>query len=127
MFANITLLSPPNLVYITMFNQPIGLHIHLYQFDSMGRKRKEIDLNTYTGQVALRLRTVRELKGITVEEVAEKSGIPAPTIFGWESAKNSPPMEALPKLAKAMDVKIHNLVPEPIETDDSDQDDESDK
>lgn len=78
----------------------------------MSRKRKEVDTSTYEGRFAVRLRTLREKKKLTVEELAEGSGIPAATIYTWESARFTPGLGHLPKLAKALQLKVRTLLPE---------------
>lgn len=78
----------------------------------MGRKRKEIDLNTYEGRFAFRLRVLREGRDMTIEELAEKTGIPVGTLYDWESARYSPTVEKLPILALALETSVRMLLPE---------------
>ena len=77
----------------------------------MSRQRKEIDTSTYTGKFALRLRELREKKGLSVDELAEKSGIPRTTLYNWESAIKQPVIGQLPLLAKALGMKAASLLP----------------
>lgn len=76
------------------------------------RTRKEIDTSTYTGRFAERLRMLREKKKLSVEELAEKSGIPLKTLYNWESSRRSPSIEAFPSLATALGVSVRILMPE---------------
>lgn len=78
----------------------------------MARRRKEVDDSTYAGRFAVRLRALREGKGLTVEELAEKTGIPIRTLYTWENCTRSPINEDLPKLAKVLGMKTRNLLPE---------------
>ena len=79
--------------------------------ENMSRQRKEIDTSTYTGKFALRLRELREKKGLSVADFSERAGIPVRTIFKWESATNEPTIGQLPKIADALGVKIVALLP----------------
>ena len=78
----------------------------------MARPRKEIDASTYLGKFAERLRMLREKKGLSVDQLAKKSGLSDRTLFSWESASYSPNIEQLPALADALGVKIGKLFPE---------------
>lgn len=78
----------------------------------MGRSRKEVDTNTYTGRFAARLRTLREDAGLSVDQLAEKSGIPRTSLYNWESATRQPLLDQIPVIAKALGVKIADLLPE---------------
>ena len=76
------------------------------------RPRKELDTSTYPGRFAMRLKMLREKAGLSVEELAEKSGIPRRTLFNWESGERSASIEQFPQLAEALKVKIRLLMPE---------------
>ena len=78
----------------------------------MSRNRKEVDTSTYGGRFAVRLKTLREKAGMSVEELAEASGIPKSTLFSWESTTNDPKISQLPKLAEALQIKVRTLLPE---------------
>ena len=75
------------------------------------RPRKEVDTSTYTGRFAERLKKLREKAGMTVEELAEKSGIPKLTLYRWEQAFRTPSFEELPNLAESLGVTIRTLMP----------------
>ena len=77
----------------------------------MSRPRKEVDTSTYTGRFAVRLKSLREKAGMTVEELAEASGITAATLYDWEKARCTPGIERLPLLAKALEIKTRTLLP----------------
>jgi len=76
------------------------------------RIRKPFDTDTYTGRFAVRLKKLREKAGLTVEELAQQSGIPKNTLFNWEGAKRSPSIEQFPQLAEALEIKVRTLLPE---------------
>lgn len=80
----------------------------------MGRKRKPIDLNTYAGLFAYRLRTLREGAGITQDELSEITGLSRTSIFDWEAARFTPTVEVLPILAIALNVSPQALIPSEI-------------
>ena len=76
------------------------------------RPRKEVTPDTYSARFALRLKELREKAGLTVDQLAEKSGIPLATIYNWEQARRTPLIEQLPQLANALRVKPGKLLPE---------------
>ena len=76
------------------------------------RPRKEVTPDTYSARFALRLKELREKAGLTVDQLAEKSGIPRRTLFSWESATRQPLIGHLPQLAAALRIKISKLLPE---------------
>lgn len=75
------------------------------------RKRKQVDESTYVGRFATRLRKLREEKKMSVEGLAEKSGIPRTTLYNWESAIRAPSIEMFPELCDALEVSIRKLMP----------------
>lgn len=78
-------------------------------------EKKEVDTSTYAGRFAVRLRELRERAGLSVEKLAAESGIPAPTLFDYESSRRNPSIDRLPAIAIALKVTIHELVPdEPV-------------
>ena len=72
----------------------------------MANKRKEVDGKMYSGRFAIRLRTLREKAGLTVEDIAGLTSIPKRTLYRWEAGLREPPYDALPILAKAYGVKV---------------------
>lgn len=78
----------------------------------MGPARKAPDISTYSGRFAVRLRTLREKAGLTVEEVAEQIEVPAKTIYHWEIGKPTFRLDHIPALATAFGVKPRTLMPE---------------
>ena len=78
---------------------------------AVARPRKSVDTSTYTGRFAVRLRSLREKAGLSVDELAEKSGIPKNTLFNWEGAKRSPSIEQLPQLAESLGTTVRTLMP----------------
>ena len=84
----------------------------IYYDDMSPRPRNEVDISTYDGRFAVRLRTLRERSGMSVAELAEQTGIPKKTIFNWESGLRTPPVESFPKLAEMFGVKVRTLLPD---------------
>ena len=77
------------------------------------RQRKEIDTSTYSGRFAERLRALREKKKMTVEELAEATGIPNPTLYRWENGMRCPINEQVFLVADALDIKPSRLLEDP--------------
>ena len=75
------------------------------------RPRKEVDTSTYSGRFAVRLRELRDKQGLSVSQLAEKSGVPKTTIETWEVTKSIPTIEHFPALAKALKTTPRNLLP----------------
>ncbi len=75
------------------------------------RPRKEIDTSTYTGRFAERLKMLREKAGLSVEELAERSGIPSPTLYRWEQGAKAPSIERFPELAAALKITVSGMMP----------------
>ncbi len=77
------------------------------------RPRKEIDTTTYEGRFGVRLRTLREKAGLSVEELAESVGVIDNTIYHWEKAHSFPKCGQLPLIAEALKLKgVRMLFPE---------------
>lgn len=82
----------------------------------MGRKRKQVDLKTYSGRVAARLRTLREEKGWTVDETVQRLkraglAVEAPTFYQWESGHNAISLEHVPALASIFGKTVRSFLP----------------
>ncbi len=77
------------------------------------RPRKEIDTSTYEGRFAARLRALREKKKMTVEELAERTGIPSTTLYRWESGDRCPINEQILLVAEALQIKASKLIEDP--------------
>ena len=73
--------------------------------------RKEIDVTTYRGRFAENLRALRLKAGLSIPVLSEKSGIPVPTLEGWEGARKSPSIDRFPDLAKALEISVRKLLP----------------
>ncbi|SMD42464.1 Predicted transcriptional regulator with C-terminal CBS domains [Aquiflexum balticum DSM 16537] len=58
----------------------------------------------------LRLKTLRKEKGLSQEELAERSGLNRPYISGIEQGKRNVSLEVMEKLAVAIEVGIGELV-----------------
>ena len=77
----------------------------------MSRKRKEIDLTTFSGKFAARLKQLREKKKLSVDELAKDSGVPFQTLHRWESGDRCPINEQLLDVADSLGVKPGTLIP----------------
>ena len=84
----------------------------------MSPAQKKTDESTYSGRFAARLRMLREKAGMTVDEVVEAMnaagyGTARRSIYNWEQAKTSPPLNAFPPLARVLGLKgVRSLLPE---------------
>lgn len=76
------------------------------------RNRKEIDVSTYTGRFAARLKMLREKKKMNIDQLAEAAGVPSRTLYHWEAGNRSPSIENFPELAEALGVTVRTLMPE---------------
>ncbi len=54
---------------------------------------------------------LREKAGLSVDELAEVTGIPKATLGRWERCDGSPVDETLPTLAEALGVEVRTLLP----------------
>jgi len=59
---------------------------------------------------AMRLKTLREARGLTQEELAAKVGVSRAYLARLEMGRHDPPLSRLRKLARALRVKIAQLV-----------------
>ena len=76
----------------------------------MSPPKKEVDLSTYRGRCAKRLKMLRERCGYSVEEAAEmliEAGVikNSRSLYHWENAKGLPKIEQLPEIAKVYRLK----------------------
>ena len=74
--------------------------------------RKEPSTETYSGKFAVRLRTLRERAGLTIEDLVVATGIPERTLYRWEAGIRQPPVDTYPILAQALGVKTRTLLPD---------------
>ena len=56
------------------------------------------------------LKSIRQEKKMSVEELAQRCGITATMIWSYESGRRSPPLDVLCKLADVLDVSLDMLV-----------------
>lgn len=57
----------------------------------------------------MRIRKIREDKGLTQSELAKRIGVKPPTISRYESGSNKPSSETLNKIAVALGVDVNML------------------
>lgn len=67
-------------------------------------------MNLNYKSLGLKIRKVRNEKGLTQEELAEKSGLSAPYIGIIERADKVPSIETLVKIASTLDISIDYLL-----------------
>jgi len=75
------------------------------------RPRKAVDTSTYSGRFAVRLRQLRDERGLSIPELAAITGVPYRTQQNWENGTNFPQAESFPILAKAFGISIAELLP----------------
>jgi len=61
-------------------------------------------------EIADRLRVFRKEKNLTQIEVADKIGVKKGTYANWETGKRKPKFETVAKLAKALGVRVTDLL-----------------
>jgi len=59
---------------------------------------------------AVRLKALRERKGLTQEALAKKAGVSRAYLARMEMGRHDPPLSRLRKLAKALGVKVAKLI-----------------
>jgi DNA-binding XRE family transcriptional regulator len=64
------------------------------------------------GPIALKLRVLREERGLTQKEAAELAKVYYRTLIALESGKRAPYMPTVTKLARAYGVSVEELVEE---------------
>ena len=62
--------------------------------------------------IALKLRVLREERGLTQKEAAELAGVSRLTLYRLESGKQAPYMPTVTKIARAYGVPLEELVGE---------------
>lgn len=82
----------------------------------MSPAAKEPDQSTYSGRFAARLRMLREKAGLSVEKMVGSMAehgypLPASTYYNWENGRRQVNWDAVPALAKTLDMKPAKLVP----------------
>lgn len=76
---------------------------------TMANKSKKITQKDY--KFARFLQKVRQSKNVTQEELAEKIGTSQTWIAYIETGRNKPNLKMLEKIAKALGVKVKDLIP----------------
>jgi transcriptional regulator with XRE-family HTH domain len=57
------------------------------------------------------MRALWEKTGLTMEELADKTGVSIATLYSWENASRSPVNDDLLNVAKVLNVNVRNLLP----------------
>jgi transcriptional regulator with XRE-family HTH domain len=60
----------------------------------------------------MRLKAIRDKRGVTLRELQTRSGVHFVTIHEIEAGKRNPRLSTLRKLAKALGVKVSDLIGE---------------
>ena len=60
----------------------------------------------------LRLREIRERKGVSLRELKKASGVAVSSLARFEAGEGDPQLSTLRKLAKALDVTVAELIGE---------------
>jgi transcriptional regulator with XRE-family HTH domain len=55
------------------------------------------------------IQKLRRKVGLSQSELAKKAGVPTSTLQAWEQSRRSPRLDALLKLARALDVSLDEL------------------
>lgn len=76
-------------------------------------QRRSLDKRKYSHRVAARIRQFREQEGLSVEDLAERVGKSAATIYAWEAGATSPRMDDVPTLLRALKVNVSEFFPPP--------------
>lgn len=61
-------------------------------------------------RMTMRLKKLREARGLTQEQLAEKAGVSRAYLARLEIGRHDPPLSTLEKLAKALKVKVGKLL-----------------
>ena len=69
------------------------------------RPRKEIDLTTYEGRFAARLKELREKAKLSPEQAAEEIGVSFVTLYDWEAGRKIPALQKFPKISAVYKLK----------------------
>jgi ribosome-binding protein aMBF1 (putative translation factor) len=77
----------------------------------VGRARVEPDISTFSGRVAARIRALRDKHGVSVEELATRTGIEVATLYRYENGHRKPDPDLYPSLAKAFGLSIAAFLP----------------
>lgn len=78
----------------------------------VGREPKKVSDKTYSGRLAIRIRELREAKGLDVRTVAKALKVYPLTIYRWEDGTREMSNDYLPALAKVLGVSVRELMPE---------------
>lgn len=81
--------------------------------------KKEIDISTYSGRIAQRMRDLRAKKGWTVADLLERvnrdlpedARIAQPTLHGWDQGKRKIDPDYYPAIASAFGLSIKGFLP----------------
>ena len=75
--------------------------------DSLGKGQAGEDAAVNVGE---RVKTVREQRGLSIQDIAQRTGLDAPTLLEIEAGTMAPPLGTVIKLAKALKMKMGYLI-----------------
>ncbi len=78
---------------------------------TVGRERVPVDVSSYPGKLAVRVRQLREKSGLTVAELADEMGVAVSTVYAWESNARRIPARYYPKLAEFFELTAGRFFP----------------
>lgn len=79
--------------------------------------KSNIDTSTYSGRIAARIRELREARGWTVKELANRinaaggSNLANSTVHGWDNGSRSIDCDFLPTVAKVFGLSVRSFLP----------------
>jgi len=81
------------------------------------RARKQPDISTCSGRLAVRIRMLRERAGLSVEECVAlmqryDHWLQPSTLYAWENGQARPNIDAMPAFAKTVKVKLRTVFPD---------------
>jgi transcriptional regulator with XRE-family HTH domain len=66
--------------------------------------------------LAMNLKQLRRLRGVTQQQLAHRAGVPRPTLATLETGDGNPTLRVLMQIAAALDVSLEELVGPPRDT-----------
>ena len=72
--------------------------------------KKMGDLGNVKTEILENIAKYRQLRGVTQKEISEATGKNRSTVSGWEIKNSAPDIELLPKICKALNISISDLL-----------------
>jgi transcriptional regulator with XRE-family HTH domain len=79
-------------------------------------KTRQIDTTEFSGRVAARIDSLRQEQLLSTQALADKItkagySLGVQTLYGWLAGTRDVALDAIPAIAKALGVKVHDLIP----------------